>query len=167
MSCRESFMNADAWSAADVSVRLNTKAGNAFLKFLHENGVDTIIRYYASSARPKTITPSGKLSLRTPRYSLVWVFATGHLQLGSTHGAGAGRAPGPRLAHRSPRLRQAARPARFLSRAITRWSGLMKPLASSSNSWMPPPSFTVSSILPPTTRTTSGFTSTTMSEWLL
>ena len=63
MSYRESFMNADAWSVAGVSVRLNNTAGKAFLKFLHGNGVDTIIRYYASSARPKTITPEEEMLL--------------------------------------------------------------------------------------------------------
>ena len=74
MSYRESFMNADAWSAADVSVRLNTKAGNAFLKFLHENGVDTIIRYYASSARPKTITPDEAKWLSKEGFGILPVF---------------------------------------------------------------------------------------------
>ncbi|MDE3819713.1 DUF2272 domain-containing protein [Sinorhizobium meliloti] len=56
MSYREDFGRAVGWSAADVSVRLNNSAGRTFLTFLRSSGVDTLIRYYASSARPKTIT---------------------------------------------------------------------------------------------------------------
>ncbi|RUW50911.1 DUF1906 domain-containing protein [Mesorhizobium sp. M1A.F.Ca.ET.072.01.1.1] len=53
----EDFAKADGWSAADVSVRLNNAAGRKFLTFLRRSGVTTVIRYYASSERPKTITP--------------------------------------------------------------------------------------------------------------
>lgn len=56
MSYKEDFTNAEGWTAVDVSVRLNTPAGKTFLAFLRSKGVDTLIRYYASSARPKTIT---------------------------------------------------------------------------------------------------------------
>ncbi len=74
MSYRESFMNAEGWSVADVSVRLNNNAGKAFLKFLHGNGVDTIIRYYASSARPKTITPEEAKWLSREGFGILPVF---------------------------------------------------------------------------------------------
>lgn len=56
MSYKEDFTNALGWSAVDVSTRLNNDRGSKFLAFLRENGVDTVIRYYASSARPKTLT---------------------------------------------------------------------------------------------------------------
>ena len=74
MSYRESFMNAEGWSVADVSVRLNNNAGKAFLKFLHGSGVDTIIRYYASSARPKTITPEEAKWLSREGFGILPVF---------------------------------------------------------------------------------------------
>lgn len=57
MPYREDFAKTDGWSAADVSVRLNNKVGRTFLAFLRRSGVTTVIRYYARTARPKTITP--------------------------------------------------------------------------------------------------------------
>jgi Domain of unknown function (DUF1906)/Uncharacterized protein conserved in bacteria (DUF2272) len=56
MGYKEDFSNADGWSTADVSDRLNTAVGGKLLLALRANGVDTIIRYYASTARPKTLT---------------------------------------------------------------------------------------------------------------
>lgn len=74
MSYKEDFTRADGWSAVDVSLRLNTAAGNAFLSFLRSNGVDTIIRYYASSARPKTITPEEAKHLSKEGFAILPVF---------------------------------------------------------------------------------------------
>lgn len=74
MSYREDFTSAEGWSAADVSIRLNNNAGKALLTFLHGNGIDTIIRYYASSARPKTITPEEAKFLSKEGFGILPVF---------------------------------------------------------------------------------------------
>jgi hypothetical protein len=74
MGYREDFSNAHGWSAADVSVRLNNSAGRTFLAFLRNNGVDTVIRYYASSARPKTITPEEAKLLSREGFGILPVF---------------------------------------------------------------------------------------------
>ena len=74
MSYRDDFTRADGWSAVDVSVRLNNASGNAFLSFLRSNGVDTVIRYYASSARPKTITPEEARHLSKEGFAVLPVF---------------------------------------------------------------------------------------------
>lgn len=74
MSYRDDFSNAAGFSAVDVSVRLNNDAGRKFLRFMHENGVDTIIRYYASSARPKTITPEEAKFLSKEGFGILPVF---------------------------------------------------------------------------------------------
>lgn len=74
MSFRDDFMNSAGWSAVDVSTRLNTHAGKIFLSYLRDNGVDTIIRYYASSARPKTITPEEARFLSKEGFGILPVF---------------------------------------------------------------------------------------------
>jgi len=74
MSYKEDFTNADGWSAVDVSIRLNNAAGRKFLAFLHENGVDTIIRYYASSPKPKTITSEEAKFLSKEGFGILPVF---------------------------------------------------------------------------------------------
>jgi hypothetical protein len=74
MSYKEDFTNADGWSTVDVSIRLNNAAGRAFLTFLRGNGVDTIIRYYASLPRPKTITPEEAKFLSREGFGILPVF---------------------------------------------------------------------------------------------
>lgn len=74
MGYREDFTNADGWSAADVSIRLNTAAGQKFLSFLRSCGADTLIRYYASSARPKTITREEAQFLSREGFSILPIF---------------------------------------------------------------------------------------------
>ncbi|HEX6740934.1 MAG TPA: DUF2272 domain-containing protein [Sphingomicrobium sp.] len=74
MSYRDDFAKADNWSAADVSIRLNNAAGQTFLAFLRANGVDTVIRYYASTARPKTITPEEAKLLSREGFGILPVF---------------------------------------------------------------------------------------------
>lgn len=77
MGYREDFADADGWSAADVNIRLNTAAGRNFLSFLKANGVDTVIRYYASTARPKTITPEEAKLISSQGLSILPVFQDG------------------------------------------------------------------------------------------
>jgi hypothetical protein len=74
MGYREDFSKADGWSVADVSIRLNNSAGRAFLTFLRSNSVHTLIRYYASSARPKTITPEEAKLLSREGFGILPVF---------------------------------------------------------------------------------------------
>lgn len=74
MSYKEDFTNAEGWSAVDVSTRLNNDAGKKFLAFLHSSGVDTVIRYYASSIRPKTITPEEAKFLSKEGFGILPVF---------------------------------------------------------------------------------------------
>jgi hypothetical protein len=56
MSYKTEFSSDKGWSVIDTNIRLNTKKGAQFRKYLKDNGVHTIIRYYASSRRAKTIT---------------------------------------------------------------------------------------------------------------
>ena len=74
MGYREDFSKADGWSVADVSIRLNNSAGRTFLTFLRSNSVHTLIRYYASSARPKTITPEEAKLLSREGFGILPVF---------------------------------------------------------------------------------------------
>lgn len=74
MSYKDDFTNAEGWSAVDVSVRLNTAAGKTFVAFVRSRGVDTIIRYYASSARPKTLTPEEAKFLSKEGFGILPVF---------------------------------------------------------------------------------------------
>ncbi|WP_404335753.1 DUF2272 domain-containing protein [Sphingomonas sp. MMS12-HWE2-04] len=74
MSYKEDFARADGWAVADVSTRLNTSAGQAFLAFLRASGVDTVVRYYASSARPKTITPEEAKAISKQGFAILPVF---------------------------------------------------------------------------------------------
>jgi Domain of unknown function (DUF1906) len=74
MGYKEDFSNADGWSAADVSDRLNTAAGGKLLSTLRGNGVDTVIRYYASAARPKTLTREEAIFLSKEGFGILPVF---------------------------------------------------------------------------------------------
>lgn len=74
MSYKEDFLNDDGWSAVDVSFRLNTTAGRKFTAFLRQQGVDTVIRYYASTPRQKTITLEEAKFLSSEGFGLLPVF---------------------------------------------------------------------------------------------
>lgn len=61
MSYKSKFSSTNGWNAIDTNIRLVrdgkwTKDGYSFMKMLKTNGVNTIIRYYASSRRSKTVT---------------------------------------------------------------------------------------------------------------
>ena len=61
MSYRSAYSNTKNWNAIDTNIRLVrngkfTRNGNKFIGFLKRNNVHTIIRYYASSRRSKTVT---------------------------------------------------------------------------------------------------------------
>jgi len=74
MTYRDDFNRADGWSAADVSVRLNNDRGRRFLAFLRGSGVDTVIRYYASTNRPKTLTPEEAQLISSEGFGILPVF---------------------------------------------------------------------------------------------
>lgn len=74
MGYKEDFSNADGWSTVDASVRLNTVAGARLLSALRANGVDTVIRYYASTPRPKTITVEEAIFLSKEGFGILPVF---------------------------------------------------------------------------------------------
>ncbi|TDF84423.1 DUF2272 domain-containing protein [Pseudomonas sp. H9] len=74
MSYKDDFTNAQGWSAVDVSTRLNTTSGKTFLSFLRSQGVDTLIRYYASSVRPKTLTTAEARFLSKEGFAILPVY---------------------------------------------------------------------------------------------
>ncbi|WP_296097995.1 glycoside hydrolase domain-containing protein [uncultured Agrobacterium sp.] len=74
MSYRDDFSNAAGWSVVDISIRLNNNAGRGFLSFLKQSGVDTLIRYCASSARPKMITAEEAKFLSKEGFGILPVF---------------------------------------------------------------------------------------------
>ncbi len=74
MSYREDFGNSTGWSIVDVSTRLNTSAGRKFLDHLRANGVSTVIRYYASSNRTKTITAEEARFISKEGFGILPVF---------------------------------------------------------------------------------------------
>jgi len=74
MGYKEEFSNDAGWSAVDVSVRLNNVQGRKFASFLRSQGVDTVIRYYASTARPKTLTAEEAIFLSEEGFAILPVF---------------------------------------------------------------------------------------------
>lgn len=74
MPYKDDFTNAQGWSAVDVSTRLNTTAAKTFLAFLRSKGVDTLIRYYASSERAKTITAAEAKYLSKEGFAILPVY---------------------------------------------------------------------------------------------
>lgn len=75
MTYKDDFNNADGWSAADVSIRLNTSKGRQFLAFLRQSGVGTIIRYYATRLdNPKTLTAEEAQLISAEGFAILPVF---------------------------------------------------------------------------------------------
>jgi uncharacterized protein (TIGR02594 family) len=56
MTYKFDFTNDSGWNAIDTNHKLNTPKASNFVKYLEENNVKVIIRYYASSKRSKTIS---------------------------------------------------------------------------------------------------------------
>lgn len=56
MTFKEEFERADGWNAVDTNSKLTKPGSDAFIRFLKNQGVHTVIRYYASSQRAKTIS---------------------------------------------------------------------------------------------------------------
>ena len=56
MSYKSDFSSAKGWNAIDTNIKLTRSQGKSFMGELKKYGVDTIIRYYASSQRAKTVS---------------------------------------------------------------------------------------------------------------
>lgn len=56
MSYKTKFSDYSGWTAVDTNIKLTRSQGKGFINFLKSNNVETVIRYYASSQRSKTIS---------------------------------------------------------------------------------------------------------------
>ncbi|MES2899520.1 MAG: DUF2272 domain-containing protein [Pseudomonadota bacterium] len=74
MGYKDEFASDTGWSAVDVSVRLNNDRGTRFATYLRLNGVVTVIRYYASTQRPKTLTREEAIFLSEAGFAILPVF---------------------------------------------------------------------------------------------
>ena len=74
MSYKSDFENDQNWAAADVSTKLSTSKGQVFRQFLKDNSVDTVIRYYASSRRAKTISATEAKALSRDNFNILPVY---------------------------------------------------------------------------------------------
>lgn len=62
MTYKSDFENDTGWSVVDTNIKLNGPNASSFRSHLKDNGIHTIIRYYASSRRSKTLSlPEAKL----------------------------------------------------------------------------------------------------------
>lgn len=74
MSYKTDFEDASGWNAADTNVKLVGTEGRAFIDHLRAAGVSTIVRYYASSHRSKTLSREEAVALSEQGFSLLPVF---------------------------------------------------------------------------------------------
>lgn len=54
MGYKEAFSSDLNWTGVDTNIKLNDKKAKKFIDFLHDEEVELVIRYYASSERSKT-----------------------------------------------------------------------------------------------------------------
>lgn len=74
MTYKSDFEDDAGWSAIDTNSRLDTANGKQFRDYLRSKGVSTVIRYYASTSRPKTITTAEAQLLSDEGFGLLPVF---------------------------------------------------------------------------------------------
>ncbi|HEY8262518.1 MAG TPA: DUF2272 domain-containing protein [Methylosinus sp.] len=74
MTYKSDFEDDSGWSVADTNVRLLGRTGEDFRRFLRESDVGVVIRYYASSARSKTITKEEAQRLSDDGFYVLPVF---------------------------------------------------------------------------------------------
>jgi hypothetical protein len=74
MTFKEEFSSDSGWSVADTNSKLNTATAASFLRFLTTNGVSTVIRYYASSERRKTLSANEAQMLSAAGFSILPVY---------------------------------------------------------------------------------------------
>ncbi len=91
MTFESEFEDAAGWSVVDTNARLDAPAAEPFLDFLKENAVDTVIRYYASTRRAKTMTKKEAKFLSAAGFNLVPVYQDRHRDLKKDFGSENGR----------------------------------------------------------------------------
>ena len=74
MSYKSDFGNDTGWSAVDTNIKLDTTAGKKFRDYLKTHSVKTIIRYYASTNRPKTLSVNEAKVISDDGFNLLPVF---------------------------------------------------------------------------------------------
>ena len=74
MSYEEDFERAAGWNAVDTNVNLNSTRARKFREYLKDHRVSTIIRYYAASERPKTLTSAETKLLSAEGFKILPVY---------------------------------------------------------------------------------------------
>jgi len=82
MSYKSDFENDRNWSAADTNIKLGTSQGEIFRQFLKNKSVETVIRYYASTRRAKTISATEARALSADGFNLLPVYQDKNRLLG-------------------------------------------------------------------------------------
>ena len=78
MGFREDFSSDVGWSIADTNIKLNSTRAAPFRQCLADNGVATVIRYYASSERAKTLSLDEARVLSAAGFSILPVYQDNH-----------------------------------------------------------------------------------------
>jgi Domain of unknown function (DUF1906)/Uncharacterized protein conserved in bacteria (DUF2272) len=74
MTYKSDFENDDGWSAVDTNVKLDTEGGKSFRDYLKTNNVTTIVRYYASTQRAKTLSADEAKVISADGFNMLPVF---------------------------------------------------------------------------------------------
>jgi len=74
MSYESEFKDDTGWSAVDTNAKLSGERGRKFLEFLKQENVSTIIRYYASSRRAKTLALSEAKLISSAGFGIIPVY---------------------------------------------------------------------------------------------
>lgn len=78
MSYRRDFETATGWNMLDLSTRLTGAKGRRFLDWAAAQGVHTVLRYYASTERPKTLTRAEARAIAEAGLHVLPVFQDRH-----------------------------------------------------------------------------------------
>lgn len=74
MGFKSDFENSTGWTAVDTNVKLDDTARASFIDFLKSSGVETVIRYFASTHRRKTISSREAQFLSQAGFHILPVF---------------------------------------------------------------------------------------------
>lgn len=78
MSYKSDFSSDSGWTGIDTNIKLTRSQGKSFMNFLKQNNVETIIRYYASSRRAKTISKEEAQLICNEGFKIVPVYQDVH-----------------------------------------------------------------------------------------
>ncbi len=78
MSYKSDFETATGWNMLDLSTRLTGAKGREFLDRAAAQGVHTVVRYYASTDRPKTLTRAEARAIAGAGLNILPVFQDHH-----------------------------------------------------------------------------------------